>query len=280
MTDGLLILFTPANANTSGAANLTINGIGPNNIVNYDTNNESLTAGQLSNTSIAFLVWSAEEGTFILLNPSSQPYASINSVQHSLYNYAADTGTANHYVVDLVPAAALTDGLLVVFQPAHTNTGPASFINVNGAGEVLITTIYNDDVSAGDLTTNNVAVLIYSNSSGGFQLLNPTNAPFAVRAQVASGFYNLGTDTGAADAYVISSNIPLGSYHDGQVVAFTPTHNNATATPTMNVDGNGPKTMTTSSAAVPLSAGQVSTTQLCYCVYSLAADVFLVLTTA
>lgn len=396
LTDGLLILFTPANANTSGAANLTINGIGPNNIVNYDTNNESLTAGQLANTSIAFLVWSAQEGTFILLNPALQPYADVTNVQQSTFNHGTDTGaSANNYVVNLFPViGSLTDGLLVSFTPVHDNTNSTANITINGVGPTpivnydtanaalisgqLVTTqvafliyslalnsfillnpaviagggggvtstqvqqsafnygvdtgpsnnnyivdlnppigaltdglliaftpahqstnasanitvngfgpspIQNSDgniasISNGQLTPTQIAYMIYSSAQSAFLLLNPAILPYASNVGVQFGLYNYGADTGAADDYQVTLNPATFGLHDGEVVSFTPANNNLTTTPTLNVNSLGGITMTTSSAAIALAPGQISTTQLCYCVYSQTANKFLVLTTA
>ncbi len=51
------------------------------------------------------------------------------------------------------------------------------------------------------------------------------------------------TDTGAADAYVVSTGDEIPALYDGATVSFTVAHTNLTATPTLNVNGTGAKTL-------------------------------------
>jgi hypothetical protein len=222
--------------------------------------------------------------TFIALQSAGGGGGGVTpaQVQQSAFNYGIDTGTADNYAVDLTPAVTvLTDGLLLAFTPANANTSPSVFISINGLDPVNIFNYDNNYISliAGQLSNTQIAFLIYSVQAGGFFLLNPAIQPYAGITLVQRSGYNRGIDTGIADAYIVNTN-PDFTLTDGAFISFTPAHNNATTTPTLTVGSNSAVTMTTATASVALSVGQIATTQLCQCVYSSAADKFLVLTPA
>jgi hypothetical protein len=92
------------------------------------------------------------------------------SVAQSLQasSYLQDTGAANAYVVTPDPAmTSYTDGLLLSFKAANTNTG-ASTINVNGLGVKNIRKNVVDALEAGDITSGQVVDLVYDGTN--FQL--------------------------------------------------------------------------------------------------------------
>lgn len=93
-------------------------------------------------------------------------------------NYAADTGTANTYVVTLSPAwSSLATGNLVAFTVLNTNTG-ASTLNVNGLGAKSILKWGSHLVVAGDLTAGSMVIARYDGTA--FQLVTvPRIVPFA-----------------------------------------------------------------------------------------------------
>lgn len=96
--------------------------------------------------------------------------------------------------------------------------------------------------------------------------------------QVQHSVFNVGTDTGVADAYVVDLTPALLSYTDGLIVMFEPNNANATTTPTLDVNGLGPVTITMSSNAVTLEPNYLFTNQTAVCVYNAGNNVFLLLT--
>lgn len=77
------------------------------------------------------------------------------------YNYAADTGSANAYVVGLTPAlTAHVEGMPIVFLAAHTNTGASTF---------------NDGVAADPLVLPGGANLPASTIIGGYLYISMWN---------------------------------------------------------------------------------------------------------
>lgn len=126
----------------------------------------------------------------------------VNAQLTTLYG-GVDTGSANAYVLNFVaPYAALTDGVLIYWVPAHTNTG-ASTLNVNGLGVV---TILNPDASAltdGEIVANGMVGVVYR--GGNFYLVAsaqslPQTGTFAI---TATGFT---TTVNGTASYSISSN--------------------------------------------------------------------------
>lgn len=100
----------------------------------------------------------------------------------------------------------------------------------------------------------------------------------ASSAQVQQASFNVGVDTGIADAYIVNLNPAVASLTNGLIVAFTPIHNNVTTTPTLVVNGSAAKTIVLSNGAV--QAGDIATTMISYCIYSVAATAFVLLTPA
>jgi len=82
-------------------------------------------------------------------------------IQKDSYNYAADTGVADAYVVTLTPVPAVyATGMRVVFKAANTNTG-ASTLNVNSLGLKTIKKLVTQDLAAGDITQNAIVSVVY-----------------------------------------------------------------------------------------------------------------------
>lgn len=98
----------------------------------------------------------------------------------STFNYAADTGAANAYVVTLTPAPsgvyAITTGSVIRFKAANANTG-ASTLAVNGGTATAIkkngnaTALASGDITAGQIVTvvydGTVWQMVAGSSSGG-----------------------------------------------------------------------------------------------------------------
>lgn len=118
-------------------------------------------------------------------DPPTNPIWSVDQLVNSqlitLYG-GVDTGTANAYVLNFTANfTAYTDGIIIVWIPASTNTGPST-INVNGLGVVAITNPDGSALSAGQIVASQPAQILCR--SGAFQLITP--------ASVASGTFTPG----------------------------------------------------------------------------------------
>lgn len=104
--------------------------------------------------------------------------------------YAASTGSANAYIVSLTPAAtAYNTGMLVYFKANFSNTG-ASTIDVNGLGATAIKRNYNQDLSADDIRTDQMVMLMYDGTY--FQMLGQIGTAPAASSPASYGFSSAG----------------------------------------------------------------------------------------
>lgn len=94
--------------------------------------------------------------------PSTSGLASQAGVQDQSYTYAADSGSANAYVVTLSPApGSLVAGLEVCFKAAHSNTS-ASTLNVNGLSSgVAIFKNGTQALTGGEIVAGGIVTVIY-----------------------------------------------------------------------------------------------------------------------
>jgi len=122
-------------------------------------------------------------------DPPTHPIWTIDQVVNSqlitLYG-GVDTGSVNAYVLNFsANFAAYTDGIIIVWIPANTNTG-ASTINVNGLG---IVNIVNPDGSAllpNEIIANQPAQILFK--SGAFQLITPAVTVYGQFTAAWGGF--------------------------------------------------------------------------------------------
>ncbi|MCU1285012.1 MAG: putative autotransporter protein [Acidobacteriales bacterium] len=86
-------------------------------------------------------------------------------------------------------------------------------------------------------------------------------ATVATKSGSQNQSYQYGSDSGAADAYVVTLSPAPGAYAAGQRFSFKATNANAASTPTLNVNGLGAKTITKNGggalAANDIKAGQI-----------------------
>lgn len=114
---------------------------------NPTTNLASQPTGNL-NASLLDTMW---QTLWNVLNDSSNGFVVL----------ATDTGTVNNYVVtNLSPALAYRQGMLQAFMTANVNTAAAQ-INIDGLGNVAITTGAGAALVGGELSASGVNVLIY-----------------------------------------------------------------------------------------------------------------------
>ncbi len=151
------------------------------------------------------------------------------------FNFAVDTGIADHYVIAPdPPVTTYADGDFVLLRPIHANTG-ACDIDVNGLGVIPIKTMTNQNPSAGMLIPTGAYTLIYF--GGIFVLQNPTLGTAAYK------------NTGAANGDIAPLNIVATSATNGYEVrgpityqwgTGTANHTFPGAANTFNIPFSGP----------------------------------------
>jgi hypothetical protein len=93
---------------------------------------------------------------------------------HGALPYAADTGTANAYVVNLNPVLTqYVIGMPVFFKAANANTG-TSTIEVNTLGAKTIKKNITQDLGAGDIQAGQIVMVLYDGVN--FQLIGGLDA--------------------------------------------------------------------------------------------------------
>lgn len=114
-------------------------------------------------------------------DPPTNPIWTVDGVRSSqlitLYG-GVDTGVTNAYVLNFTANfTAYTDGIVIYWIPANTNTGPST-INVNGLGAVSIKNQNGTDLSSSQLVASQVATIMYS--GGVFLLISSGIAPSVI----------------------------------------------------------------------------------------------------
>lgn len=113
-----------------------------------------------------------------------------------VHNYAADTGSANTYVIAPSPAiTAYTTGAIFSFKATNANTG-ASTLNINSLGVKTIKKNVTTDLGPNDILANQIIIVEYDGTN--FQLIsNPasTVTDTAPNIRVITAQNNLGSAT-------------------------------------------------------------------------------------
>lgn len=181
---------------------------------------------------------SGDDAAMTYANFAAQ-FGSKSQVQSSSFNVGIDTGTANAYIVTLTPApASLTNGLVVEFTALNSSTTTTPTINVNGLGAKTIKRPGNLPMVSGDILSNSITYLAYSVADTAFIIINPvisSGGGGVTSTQVQQSAFNIGVDSGAADAYVVTLSPAISAITDGLIVSFTVGNTNATTTPTIDV---------------------------------------------
>ena len=325
-TDGMVVSFKPAHSNTASSTLNAGGGAKTIQMANANLQGGEIVAGvtlqlQYSATNS---VWEIIGGAVttqvgaatasghatnlgqlqnntITLSPAAATTATqaaqLGQVQSGSTNYAAsDTGSTNAYVIALSPAiTSYTDGMVVSFKPASTNTGSAT-LNAGGGAATLAMAgafLQGGEIVAGVLTT-----VQYSSNSGHWLVqsalspqvgtaahsgqatnlgqlqnntitLSPAAATTATQApqvsQIQSGALTYqANDTGSANAYVIALSPTISSYTDGMIISFNATNSNTGAS-TLNA-GGGAKAI--QMAGVALQGGEIVANQSIVCQYN------------
>lgn len=97
--------------------------------------------------------------------------AVLSSKTLATFNYAADAGSNDTYVISLNPSpGSYTTGMIIFFKANTVNTGAAS-INVNSLGAKTIVKRVNTTLANGDIPALALCMIIYDGTN--FVLLNP-----------------------------------------------------------------------------------------------------------
>lgn len=103
---------------------------------------------------------------------SGHYHTGLDADGHAAIPYAADTGTANNYIVNLSPALpSYVTGMPIRFKAANTNTG-TSTLNVNNLGAKTIKR-HDRDLAPGDIKAGQIVEVIYDGTY--FQLVSPVD---------------------------------------------------------------------------------------------------------
>lgn len=191
LTDGLLLAFSPLNANATTTPTLTVNG--------FTADIQTATGGQVQPDDlgyfgtawIAYLIYNANSASWFLLNPYVST-VTIGGIQNGQYNSATDTGTGttNNYITTLNVSGNFSPNMFtaVWFTPASTSTG-ACTVKVNGAGPYAVSLMNGAPLDAGAFSSSKPAMIIFgANLKGtlGWILLNPQADTSAVYQTVTS----------------------------------------------------------------------------------------------
>jgi len=107
-------------------------------------------------------------------------------VQAGKMTVGTDAGAANACVVSYSPAiAALTDGMVLWFKVAVTNTGAAT-LNVNGLGAIQIWGMNNAPLTGGELVAAGRALVVFRADTNVFSLIECTGGAQPVAPAVSS----------------------------------------------------------------------------------------------
>lgn len=273
---GFPVIMQPANTNTT-ISTITINGV---TYPILTAAGNDIAAGDIVQHQLAFLLYSDFFSGFVLMNPSStgSGFATINQVQHSLFNTGAATGgVTNAYQLTLNPdPTPLNAGFTITFLPDSVNTGDST-LSVNGGTAYPVLRIDGAQVLPGDLSINFMAVVVYYDGTQTFTLLNPATGYGGVTpAQVQSSAFNEGIDTGTADNYIVTLSPAITSYTDGLTISFTPLADNTTTTPVINVNSVGAITIVRP-GNLAIVAGDILSSSIAYLVYSASSNNFVLL---
>src|ERR1039458_1072954 len=142
-------------------------------------------------------------------------FATKVGVQNQLYDYAADTGTANVYAIALAPPlTSYVAGLRVAILIAHSNT-TASTLNVSGLGAIAIKKMVSGSlvaVATGDLPAGAVVYFTYDGTYFQAQLGGggtPGGSDTQVQRNNAGAFGGISGATSDGTSLFVTTQAPL-----------------------------------------------------------------------
>lgn len=114
----------------------------------------------------------------------------VDGIQRKVMTYAADTGTANAYAAQYVPALlSVTDGTEVEFKATAANTGASTF-NPNGLGASPILTLGGNALTGGEIPAGSQVRVKWNATLSSWLIVSASGIT------VAQTLANLGLGTG------------------------------------------------------------------------------------
>ncbi len=168
LTDGLLVTMDSGSlVNLTSSPTLKVNTFAAKPIVTFAG---APAPGDIQTNGEYIFVYSLTNDHFQLINPSTST-ADTFQVQSSGYSYALDTGVANAYIANILPAQLTTQsGLQVVMTAVHANTG-ASTLTVNGSVYPIVLS-NGAPLVGGEILADGIYQFFYSTALTSFVLIN------------------------------------------------------------------------------------------------------------
>jgi hypothetical protein len=210
------------------------------------------------NPPIANIPWGGFQINQLGAGTLSTDACTVGQSQTRTIAYAADSGTANTYVI--TPSPAITSyvvGQQFTFSPGSSNT-TACTLNVSGLGAKPIKKDYNADPAPGDLTQNQMITVVYDGTN--FQMVN---AAHGLLTQNLSAIY--AADGGGSDSYSITLVPSIASYSTGLMINFKANTAN-TGAASLNINGLGAKTIV-KDGSLTLNNNDIKASQIVQVIY-------------
>jgi hypothetical protein len=289
-TSGMYLSFITTSTNT-GASTMNVNGLGAVPI--RLNGNIALSGGEIGADGIYELIYNIIFGTFILINSSLSSGSGITTINADSGSITGSTvifsggstglttsgsGTTLDLVGILLGANGGTgvdnSGLTINLASATTgyvltsdSSGNATWAPSAGGAPALTNThifvgnasnVATDVAMSGDATMAN---------TGAIKVGKLQNVPVSLG----------GVDTGTANVYAVTyATDPGAAYVNGQLISFTPAHNNTGAS-TINVNGHGARGICLTPSAVALVGGELQAAILYFLQYSSSLSRFILL---
>lgn len=118
----------------------------------------------------------------------------VDGIQRSTMTYAADTGVANAYVVNINPGIlTLSDGMVVNFKATNANT-TSSTLNVCSLGAFPVLNKFGQTLIAGEIASGSHVTVKWSASASSWLILDSTiSVPTAPTAPAATNNTQIAT---------------------------------------------------------------------------------------
>lgn len=146
----------------------------------------------------------------------------INAQLITLYG-GVDTGVANAYVLNFAaPFSSLTDGIIIYWIPANTNT-TASTLNVNGLGVLPLTNSDGSPIRAGQIVANQIAGVMYKGGNWLTLLNGVANQVLAIPGALGAPSISFQNDPATGFLWTTAGRIDLtgGGVANGYIASGT-----------------------------------------------------------
>jgi hypothetical protein len=207
-----------------------------------------------------------------LLTPENYNAGGVSprQVQSFVFNTGFAVGANDAFVVNLIPAPILTDGMIVIMNSdTLVNNTDSPTLQLNSLAPKPIVTAFGPPVP-GDILQDSVYVFVYNALADNFFLVNPfLSTPNTYLIQ--QNFYNFAGDAGVADAY-IATTVPLNASIDEAFALYLRVANTNTGASTVTV--NGVLKDIVRNDGSDLQAGDMVANRTAYLLYDQALDKF------